>query len=126
MVCLFSRYSNVLVRPVIIMGQFDCRTSKQLDSVEDKEESNSGRSKCIPRSIKASLGKQPRSDSMKSPVSDKPRNSSDRVDSSQSIPSTSTNCSSKRITESVSGKKLSNRLDSFREEKEKVIKIEES
>ncbi|KAJ0020936.1 hypothetical protein Pint_32053 [Pistacia integerrima] len=102
------------------------RLQSSWNSVEDKEESNSGHSKCIPRSIKASLGKQPRSDSMKSPVCDKPRNSSDRVDSSQSIPSTSSNCCSKRITESVSGKKPSNRLDSFREEKEKVIKIEES
>ncbi|XP_044504801.1 protein SOSEKI 3-like [Mangifera indica] len=101
------------------------RTSKQLDSIEDKEESNSGHSKCIPRSIKASLSKQPRSDSMKSPISDKPRNSSDRVDSSQSIPSTSSNGSSKRTIEPVSGEKPSNRLDSFREEKENVIKIEE-
>lgn len=60
---------------------------------------------------------------MKSPVSDKPRNSSDRV---ESIPSTSANGNSKRIIESVSGKKPSNRLDSFREEKDKLFKIEES
>lgn len=100
------------------------RTSKQLDSVKDKEESNSGQSKCIPRSIKASLGKQGRSETMRSPVSDKPRNSSDRVDGSQTVSGSSSNGSSKRITESVSSKKPSKRLDSFREE-EKVIKIEE-
>ncbi|KAI9196858.1 hypothetical protein LWI28_027590 [Acer negundo] len=97
------------------------RTSKKLDSVDDKEESNSGQSKCIPRTIKASLSKQPRNESMRSPVSDKPRNSSDGVDSSQSVAS-----SNKRITEPVSSKKPSTRLDSFREEDDKVIKIEES
>ncbi|KAK0605074.1 hypothetical protein LWI29_022512 [Acer saccharum] len=97
------------------------RTSKKLDSVDDKEESNSGQSKCIPRSIKASLSKQPRNESMRSPVSDKPRNSSDGVDSSSK-----SNCSSKRITEPVSSKKPSTRLDSFREENDEVIKIEES
>lgn len=111
---------------VELWNQFDCRISKQLDSVEDKGESNSGQSKCIPRSIKASLSKQPRSESMRSPVSDKPRNSSDRVDSSQTVPTCTSNGSSKRITESVSGKKPSKRLDSFREEEEKVIQIEES
>lgn len=126
MVCLLSSSGKFLVYYDITINQFDCRTSKQLDSIEDKEESNSGHSKCIPRSIKASLSKQPRSDSMKSPISDKPRNSSDRVDSSQSIPSTSSNDSSKRTIEPVSGEKPSNRLDSFREEKENVIKIEES
>lgn len=100
------------------------RTCKQLDSAEDKEESTSGRSKCIPRSIKTSLSKQPRSESMKSPVSDRPRNSSDGADSSQTINPSVSNGGSKRITEPCSGKKQSKRLDSFREE-EKVIKIEE-
>lgn len=96
-----------------------------MDTVEDKEESNSGQLKCIPRAIKASLGMQGRSEAMRSPVPDKPRNSSDRVDSSQTVSGGTSNGSSKRITESVSSKKPSKRLDSFREE-EKVIKIEES
>ncbi|KAL5565826.1 hypothetical protein UlMin_028990 [Ulmus minor] len=103
------------------------RTCKQLDSNEDKEEptSGSGRSKCIPLSIKASLTKQPRSESMRSPASDKPRNSSDGSDGLRTItPSVSTG-TSKRITDPSSvGKESSKRLDSFREEK--VIKIEES
>ncbi|KAJ0083205.1 hypothetical protein Patl1_30572 [Pistacia atlantica] len=82
-------YTQVLISISFIENSKFClntissMTSKQLDSVEDKEESNSGHSKCIPRPIKASLGKQPRSDSMKSPVSDKPRNSSDRVKNRQ-------------------------------------------
>lgn len=100
------------------------RIYKQLDPIEHKEESTSGRSKCIPRSIKTSLSKQPRSESMKSPVSDRPRNSSDGADSSQTVAPIVSNGGSKRITEPSSGRKQSKRLDSFREE-EKVIKIEE-
>ncbi|XP_008226601.1 PREDICTED: protein UPSTREAM OF FLC isoform X2 [Prunus mume] len=92
---------------------------------EDKEESTSGRSKCILRSIKASLNKQPRSESMRSPISDKPRNSSDGVDCAQINTHCASNGACKRITGPSSLKNQSNRLDSFREEKEKVIKIEE-
>ncbi|GAV73449.1 DUF966 domain-containing protein [Cephalotus follicularis] len=102
------------------------RSAKQLDSVEDEEESTSGHSKCIPRSIKASLSKQPRSESMRSPVPDKPRNSSDGVETPQSIAGSRPNAGSKRITEPGSSKESSKRLQSFREEKERVIKIEES
>nr|XP_034896071.1 protein UPSTREAM OF FLC-like isoform X1 [Populus alba] len=98
------------------------RTCKQPDSVEDNEESTSGRSKCIPRS-KASLSKQPHSESLRSPVFDKPRNSSNGADGSQVVHDSSSNGGSKRITEPGSGKKQSKKLDSFREER--VIKIEE-
>ncbi|KAJ9178047.1 hypothetical protein P3X46_009965 [Hevea brasiliensis] len=101
-------------------------TCKQIDSAENNDESTSGRSKCIPRSKKASISKQPRSESIRSPLSDKPRNSSDEANGSESIHSSTSNSSSKRITEPVSGKKQSKKLDSFREGKEKVIKIEES
>ncbi|KAG6682103.1 hypothetical protein I3843_13G107300 [Carya illinoinensis] len=100
------------------------RTSKQSDSFEEKEESSSGRSKCIPRSIKTSLSKQPRSESMKSPVSERPRNSSDGADSAQIISPGVSNAGSMRITDRNSGRKQSNRQGSFRED-EKVIKIEE-
>ncbi|KAM7278022.1 hypothetical protein ACFE04_005156 [Oxalis oulophora] len=101
------------------------RSCKQLDAETDNEESTSGHSKCIPRSVRASsLNKQPRSESMRSPISDKPRNSSDGFDSS----SNSSACSggSKRITDPSSSRKPSKRLESFREDEEKVIKIEES
>lgn len=101
------------------------RTFKQFDSTEDKQESNSGHSKCIPRSIKSSLSKQARCESMRSPVSDKPRNSSDGVDSSHHATPSVSNGDSKRITEPSMVNRQSKRLDSFREEKEKVIKIEE-
>ncbi|KAI4334330.1 hypothetical protein L6164_019039 [Bauhinia variegata] len=100
------------------------RTCGEANSKEDREESSSGHSKCIPRSIKASLSKQHRSESMRSPVSDGPRNSSDKMDGS-SITPVASNTSSKRITEPSSGKKQLKTIDSFTEE-EKVIKIEES
>ncbi|XWS29033.1 hypothetical protein CRYUN_Cryun25bG0121900 [Craigia yunnanensis] len=100
------------------------RTCKELDSAEDKEGLNSGHTKCIPHSIKASLSKQPRSESMRSPVSEKPRNSSDVIDNSHSVLSSISNGGSRRITEPFFSKKQSKRLESFGEEK--VIKIEES
>lgn len=62
---------------------------------------------------------------MRSPASDRPRNSSDGVDGSRTITPSVSNGASKRITEPFSAKNESKRLDSFREE-EKVIKIEES
>ncbi|XP_057459123.1 protein SOSEKI 3-like isoform X1 [Lotus japonicus] len=93
----------------------DERTYKDQKPQEDKEETSSGHSKCIPRSIKASLTKHPRSESMKSPISDGPRNSSDRFDG-LGISSVTSNGSSKRISEPSSGKKQSKRIDSFREE----------
>ncbi|KAF3453964.1 hypothetical protein FNV43_RR04406 [Rhamnella rubrinervis] len=85
------------------------RTCKQLDSIEDKEESTSGRSKCIPRSIKASLTKQPRSESMRSPASDRPRNSSDGVDGSHIISPSVSNGASRRITEPLIKSNLNQR-----------------
>lgn len=103
-----------------------CRSCKKLDSEGDREESTSGRLKCIPISIKASLNKQLRSESMRSPISDKPRNSSDGVDGAHINTHCISNGVSKRIAHPSSLKKKSKRLDSFREEKEKVIKIEES
>ncbi|XP_058226211.1 protein SOSEKI 3 [Rhododendron vialii] len=100
------------------------RSSKQYDLAADKEETLV-RSKCIPLSIKVSLSKHPRSESMRSPVSEGPRISSDGADSSRTITPSMSDGSSQRITEPSTGKQQSNRLDSFREEKEKVIKIEE-
>lgn len=102
------------------------RTNKEPgDSVEDKEEKNAG-TKCIPRSIKASLNKQQaRSEAMKSPLSEGPRISSDGIRSSRTITFDTSCGGSKRITEPSSDKRHSNRIDSFREEKDNVIKIEE-
>lgn len=102
------------------------RTNKEVrDSVEDKEEKSSV-TKCIPRSIKASLNKQQaRSESMKSPLSEGPRISSDGIGSSRTITSDTSCGGSKRITVPSSGNRHSDRIDSFREEKDNVIKIEE-
>ncbi|CAA2956345.1 Hypothetical predicted protein [Olea europaea subsp. europaea] len=102
------------------------RTEKLFDSVEDKEEASSMHSKCIPRSFKATLSKQPRCESMRSPLSEGPRISSDRVDSSRNITAGTANVGSKKIEEPFFEKSQSKKVDSFRDEKEKVIKIEES
>ncbi|KAJ4971346.1 hypothetical protein NE237_004445 [Protea cynaroides] len=102
------------------------RTSKMLESACDKEEETEvARSKCIPRSIKSSLCKQPRNETMRSPLSEGPRNSLAGAEGSQPICHGSCNGGSKRITNPFSEKKPSKRPDSFREG-EKVIKIEES
>ncbi|XP_050368312.1 protein SOSEKI 3 [Argentina anserina] len=103
----------------------DRSCDKKPDSIEEKEESTSGRSKCILRSIKASLNKQPRSESMRSPISDKSRKSSDGVDGVQINSPTVSSGGTKRNTD-PSVRKQSKRVDAIREEKEKVIKIEES
>lgn len=89
----------------------------------DKEETTTTRTRCIPRSLKVSLSKHPKSESMRSPMSDGPRISSVSVPSSRIVSPCPSNVSSKRMTES---KKQSGKLESFREEKENVIKIEES
>ncbi|XP_052200627.1 protein SOSEKI 3-like isoform X2 [Diospyros lotus] len=101
------------------------RSCKELGSDTDKEEATLLRSKCIPLGIKASQGKQPRSESMRSPVPDGPRISSDGVDSSRSIAPSTSNGSSRRITEPSPEKKQLTKLD-YCPGEEKVIKIEES
>ncbi|KAL0460135.1 UNVERIFIED_CONTAM: protein UPSTREAM OF FLC [Sesamum latifolium] len=102
------------------------RSTQQLDSNEDKEEGSSTTSKCIPKSIKASLSKQPRSESMRSPLSEGPRISSERAASSRTITPGTSNGGSKRMTEPFSGKEQSGKPDSSRNDKENVVKIEES
>ncbi|XP_038707087.1 protein UPSTREAM OF FLC-like [Tripterygium wilfordii] len=98
------------------------RTCKQVGPVDGTEDSTtSGSSKCIPLSIKASITKQPRSESMRSPISEKHRNSYDVVDGSQAISTSTCHGGGKRMMEPDKSK----RQDSSRIEREKVIKIEE-
>ncbi|CAL1366933.1 unnamed protein product [Linum trigynum] len=103
------------------------RTSKQLDPSEDGEELTSGvGSKCIPLAMNASSSKHPRSSSMRSPTSDKPRNSADG-----SVALDTPHGRSKRIVmEHDSSRKQPHKLESFREEEnnnnDDVIQIEES
>nr|XP_043614157.1 protein SOSEKI 3 [Erigeron canadensis] len=94
------------------------------DHVLDKEATTT-RTKCIPRSLKVSLSRHPKSESMRSPISDGPRISSGAGPSSRIVSPCPSNCSSKRMTGQCSSKKQSGRLESFREEKDNVIKIEE-
>ncbi|GFQ05216.1 protein upstream of flc [Phtheirospermum japonicum] len=91
----------------------DHKSTKKFDSIGDKERGSSTRTKCIPRSIKASISKQPRCESMRSsPLSEGPRISSDRAESSRMTTPGTSNGGSKRMTEPLPGRN--------------VIKIEES
>lgn len=93
-------------------------SSYNADRSENSDQvSDTTRTKCIPRSLK---GKSVKSESMRSPISDGPRISSEGP-SSRIVSPCPSNCSSKRMT----SKKQSGRLESFREEKDNVVKIEE-
>lgn len=99
------------------------RINKRADSV-DHEEVPTGRSKCIANVIKSSLIKQPRSESMRSPSTDKPRLSGNGFDESRALTKDpSSTGGSSRMTECSSGNKQVNRPDSFREDK--IFRIEE-
>ncbi|KAL8245461.1 hypothetical protein R6Q59_011719 [Mikania micrantha] len=96
------------------------------DHVLDKEETTT-LAKCIPKALKSSLCKHPKNEATRSPVTEGSRISSEAGPSLQIVSPCPSNCSSKRITtDPCSSKKQSGRLESFREEKENVIKIEES
>ncbi|KAL8029710.1 hypothetical protein ABFX02_14G242500 [Erythranthe guttata] len=98
------------------------RSSERFDKTEENVEgSSSTRTKCIPRSLKASLTKQqPRCESMRSPLSDGPRISSDRAESSRTTTPGTSNGGSKRMTDPLSSKPNSSRTYNGN-----VIKIEE-
>ncbi|KAH9612640.1 hypothetical protein KSS87_003068 [Heliosperma pusillum] len=98
---------------------------RHCDVLDNDEETSSTRSKCIPRSIKASPSKHPRSELMRSPLPDKPRVSSAGGCESLVISHDASNLGSNRTSEPSSVKSPSTRVNSFREE-EKIIKIEES
>ncbi|ESQ51289.1 hypothetical protein EUTSA_v10016498mg [Eutrema salsugineum] len=91
------------------------RASNQM-GVAENGELKPGGSKYIPRSGKT---QQPRSESMRSPVLDKARDSSKDTAKNVPSPSKTPDVCSKRITESL------RKPDSFREDEEKVIKIDE-
>ncbi|URE48569.1 hypothetical protein MUK42_14150, partial [Musa troglodytarum] len=94
----------------------------------DKEKTvDSAQSKCLPRNIKTSCkhSRAHQNESMMSPRLDI-RNSSAGPDICNSSPLSSSNGGSKRTIDSSSIKGSSMRLESFRELKDKMIKIEES
>ncbi|KAM0013888.1 putative protein SOSEKI [Helianthus debilis subsp. tardiflorus] len=105
-------------------NSFNADRTNNGDLVLDKEETTT-RTKCIPKSLKPSFSKHSKHEPMRSPVSVGPRISSEAGPSSRIVSPCPSNGSSKRITDPSSSKKQSGRLESFREEKENVIKIEE-
>lgn len=95
------------------------------DSKRDMENlAESGSSKCLPQTIKMISCKQSRSGTTFSPNYDV-RNSSSRQEcSTRSSPLGSSRSASNRMTDPL-GKLSSSRGESFHEEKDKMIKIEE-
>ncbi|KAK9072629.1 hypothetical protein SSX86_009064 [Deinandra increscens subsp. villosa] len=106
-------------------SSFNADRTKNGDLALDKEETTT-RTKCIPKSLRPSLSKHPKHESVRSPISEGPRMSSEAALSSRIVSPCPSNGSSKRLTDPCSSRKQSGRLESFREEKENVIKIEES
>lgn len=100
-----------------------CRVSDSNRDMESMAESGSFR--CLPQTIKMISCKQSRSGTILSPNSDV-RNSCSRQEcSTRSSPLGSSKSASNRMTDLSLGKLSSSRVESFHEEKEKVIKIEE-
>ncbi|KAG9449524.1 hypothetical protein H6P81_009489 [Aristolochia fimbriata] len=99
------------------------RTCKSSDTIEygEKEEEDSVRSRCIPRTIKGSSNKHSKNELSRSPLSDAPRVSSEELARSQGLAATGDN---KRITDPSNVKRSSKRVDTGKEEK--LIKIEEN
>lgn len=96
------------------------RNSKTPDSKQDIEKLvDSSRSKCLPRAIKMTSNKQPKNEAHRSSISDGPRKSSVGQDCKE-LPIGEY----QKITLSVNASSTS--VESFKERKEKVIKIEES
>ncbi|XP_065029524.1 protein SOSEKI 3-like isoform X2 [Musa acuminata AAA Group] len=95
------------------------RNSKTPDSKQDIEKLvDSSRSKCLPRAIKMTSNKQPKNEAHRSSISDGPRKSSVGQDCKE-LPIGEY----QKITLSVNASSTS--VESFKERKEKVIKIEE-
>ncbi|CAM8970552.1 unnamed protein product [Rhodiola kirilowii] len=106
-------------------SSFDAdRTSKLSIADEEKDDVASTGSKCIPLSIKASLGRHPKSESTRSPISDRPRMSSEFNSSQTSTPSASVGNSKRIMDVGVKKSPKSSTSDSFREDS-KITKIEE-
>ncbi|WOK94886.1 hypothetical protein Cni_G03591 [Canna indica] len=89
-----------------------------------KTVAESARSKCLPRAIKIGSCKQSRIDTINSPALST-RIFSAGSDSTKSSPLSSSKGGSKRVTDDSSSKGSSSRLESFREETKKDIKIQE-
>lgn len=94
--------------------------SPETKSGENKE-MDSSLSKCLPRTIKISTPtRQFKNGMLRSPISDRPRISSEGTDSASSSKNIS-----KRTADDPSTKGASIRLESFKEESPEVVKIEE-
>ncbi|KAJ0967233.1 hypothetical protein J5N97_024150 [Dioscorea zingiberensis] len=98
------------------------RCCKSTDSRKEQEKvGDSSHSKCLPRAIKITSNKQSRNDTMRSPISDVTGMSTAVLDCGKASPNCSSKGGSRRITDSSSLKGSSRSLESFREDKEKIL-----
>ncbi|MQM12697.1 hypothetical protein Taro_045616 [Colocasia esculenta] len=103
------------------------RSFKSPEPLGDKDKlSDSARSKCLHRTVKAAARKQSKTETVTSPLSDGSRGSSAETHCCECASLDSPNECSKRVTAHASSTRGSSmRLESFQKDKEKVIKIEE-
>ncbi|KAI3735464.1 hypothetical protein L6452_14962 [Arctium lappa] len=80
-------------------SSYNADRTNNSDSFSDKEESTTTRTKCISRSLKASLGKQLESESMRSPIFEGPTILSERGTGSSTVSPCPCNGSRKRMIE---------------------------
>ncbi|KAM0949593.1 putative protein SOSEKI [Dioscorea sansibarensis] len=103
------------------------RSCKSLDTRKERDKVvDSSRSNCLPRTIKVTSSKHSRNETMRSPSPNATVLSSAVLDCGKASPNCSSRGGSKLITDYASSLKgSSSRFESFREEKEKVVVIEE-
>ncbi|KAL8139917.1 hypothetical protein V2J09_005938 [Rumex salicifolius] len=101
-------------------SSFNANRYSEQHELNNDEVPTSARSRCLPLSIRSPGCKQPRSESMRSPLSDKPRSSSSNLDGSYVMTHDASHGDSQRLTEPSPEGKVSN--NSFRKDREKIIK----
>lgn len=124
-ICSHSQLSmwiflSFLMKHVLTHEQTICRSNETLDCARPDEDTvNTSRARCLPRTPILSSFLHPKSEAMKSPISDCRRSSSAGPDCSLA----SSGDGSKRFIDATGAP--GSRIDSFRKE-EKLVKIEES
>ncbi|XP_020091358.1 protein UPSTREAM OF FLC-like isoform X1 [Ananas comosus] len=111
----------VLKRSSSYNAERKCRKCKLESRRHGEEIEDTSVTRCLPRAIKLTPPKQPKNEKITSPISDCPRCSSVGPECDRS----SIGESSRSITHAASVHGSSMRLESLKEEKEKLIRIEE-
>lgn len=122
MFSIFLNFFEVLCYILTVNTYRKCRKCKLESRRHGEEIEDTSVTRCLPRAIKLTPPKQPKNEKITSPISDCPRCSSVGPECDRS----SIGESSRSITHAASVHGSSMRLESLKEEKEKLIRIEES